>query len=299
MEISLHGTTLNVVSGRNDAYWQRIAGGSWEPQTFRILERFIDRGHCYLDIGAFVGPTLLYGCQLARRAYGFEPDPLAFAELKRNVELNRPLTDNVEILEVCLAPRTGRVSFGSAGQGGDSVSSVLFGNRKTHWTVAALSFDDFARQYDISDCNFIKMDIEGGEYDLLPTMIRHLRAHRPTVYLSLHPCHLGKRKIGWIGKIVARAVQTTRIRPCLRVYKHIYDSQGRPLSFGRLFWICLRKVTVEIVLTDLPWGSPAPSDTAIIADKIHKNPPVTIAGARSYTGGTAANSLSSQGGALI
>src|SRR5690349_10667280 len=120
MDIALNGRHLSVTSGRHDGYWRSIVDGTWEPETFRIFDRFIDREHSYLDVGAFIGPTLLYGCQLAKRVYGFEPDPLAFAELKRNIELNRPLTDNVQILELCLAPKSGQIGFGSAGEGGDS-----------------------------------------------------------------------------------------------------------------------------------------------------------------------------------
>ena len=94
MDIALRDRTLTVASGRNDAYWQVIAQGKWEPATFRVFERFIDREHSYIDMGAFVGPTLLYGCQIARRAYGIEPDPIAYAELQQNIDGNRPVTDN-------------------------------------------------------------------------------------------------------------------------------------------------------------------------------------------------------------
>src|SRR6185437_4254023 len=182
MNITLRNRPLTVVSGRHDAYWRGIDQATWEPETFRIFDRFIDRDHSYIDMGAFVGPTLLYGCQIAKRAYGIEPDPIAYAELKQNIDANRPVTDNVQLFEVCIAPRSGDVAFGNCGQGGDSVSSLLFGDRKTHWTVQGMTFEDFVRQNDIVDCNFIKIDIEGGEYALLPTMLDYLRTHRPTVH---------------------------------------------------------------------------------------------------------------------
>ena len=258
MIVTLRDRTLSVFSGRNDPYWQSIAQADWEPETFRIFERFIDRAHSYIDMGAFIGPTLLYGCQIARRAYGIEPDPVAFRELKHNIDANRPVTDNVELFELCIAPRSGEVAIGNCGDGGDSVSSQLFGDRRTHWTVPGLSFEDFVRQNAITDCNFIKIDIEGGEYQLLPTMSNYLRAHRPTLHLSLHPCHLGKRGIGWIGKIIARVASTLRIRPILRLYRHLYDNRGRPLTFLRLLWICRAKVTVDVVLSDLEWD-PVPA----------------------------------------
>lgn len=253
MLVRLRNRELMISEGRNGAYWRAVAGGEWEPQTFRIFERFIDPQRSFIDLGAYVGVTLLYGCQIARRAYGIEPDPIAFAQLRDNVAANHPLTDNVQLAEVCIAPHSGTVAFGNCGEGGDSVSSLLFGDRKTHWTVPALTFEDFVRQQGITDCGFLKMDIEGGEYALLPTMVPWLREHRPTLHLSLHPCHLGKRRIGWIGKVIARFAATLRVRPCLTLYRHLYDHDGQPLSFGRLLWRCLAKVTVDVVLTDQEW----------------------------------------------
>ena len=261
MRIRLRDKELIIAEGRNGAYWQGVAGGAWEPQTFRIFERFIDPQRSFIDMGAYVGVTLLYGCQIARRAYGIEPDPIAFAELRANVAANHPLTDNVQLQEVCIAPRSGTVAFGNCGAGGDSVSSLLFGDRRTHWRVPALSFEDFIREHAITDCGFIKMDIEGGEYALLPTMLSYLRTHRPTLHLSLHPCHLGKRGIGWVGKLIARLAATLKVRRCLALYRHLYDHHGRPLRFRQLLWRCLAKVTVDVVLTDQAWdGAPGATE---------------------------------------
>ena len=50
-----------------------------------------------------------------------------------NIVLNRPVRDNVRLLNVCIAPTSGEVAFASRGQGGDSSSSLLFGKKKTHW----------------------------------------------------------------------------------------------------------------------------------------------------------------------
>ena len=261
MTVRLGGRALQVARGRNDAFWQRAQQGDWEPDTFRIFERFLDREHSYLDIGAWIGPTLLYGCQLARRAWGIEPDPLAFPELEHNIEANRPLTDNVQLVQACIAPQSGEVAFGNCGAGGDSVSSLLFGDRKTHWTVRALSFDDFIREQQIRDCNFIKMDIEGGEYQLLPTMMGWLAQHRPTLHLSLHPCHLGHRGIASVAKAAVRWAATLRILPCLRLYRHLYDHRGRPMTLRQLLWRCRARITLDVVLTDQEWNAGGQTQT--------------------------------------
>jgi len=256
--LTLRGQALRIQTERHAAFWSEVAQGSWEPATFRIFERFLSPGHTYLDIGCWIGPTLLYGCQIARSAYGLEPDPLAFRELERNIELNRPLSDNVRLANLCIATHSGEVAFGSRGEGGDSTSSLLFGRKKTHWTVKALTFEDFLAQYAIRDVNFIKMDIEGGEYAIIPTMQAWLQAHRPTLHLSLHPCYLKLKPLGPLGRVIRRLTATRRLLRTLSFYRHLYDHHGRELSARQVLWACRAKISMDIVLTDLPWPEAPP-----------------------------------------
>jgi FkbM family methyltransferase len=253
--ISLHDKQFEVSPGHHGSFWRDVSTGAWESDTFAIFDRFLDSEHSYIDIGAWIGPTLLYGCQTAKMAYALEPDPIAYAELAQNVALNKPMTDNVRLLNACIARRSGEVSLGSRGQGGDSTSSLLFGRKKTHWTVRAYSFDDFARQNALTQCNFIKMDIEGGEYQILPTMIEYLKANRPTLHLSLHPCYLKLRPLGGLGRLIARFFGTLKVIRSTSFYRHMYDHNGRALSPTRLLWLCRAKISMDVVLTDLEWGA--------------------------------------------
>jgi FkbM family methyltransferase len=164
------GVSVRVRPGGNDDFWAYYENGNWEPDTAAVFRRFLDAGHSYIDIGAWIGPALLLGCQPAGCAFGIEPDPLAYDELLANIESNRPLTDNVTLFNVCIAPVSGKVSFGSQGSGGDSMSSLLFAGGKTSWTVDGVSFQEWIAASGITDCNFAKIDIDGAGYSLLPTM---------------------------------------------------------------------------------------------------------------------------------
>ena len=53
--------------------------------------------------------------------------------------------------------------------------------------MEGISFDQFIIDNSIDDCNFIKMDIEGGEFTVLPTMQNFLHKEKPTIHLSLNP----------------------------------------------------------------------------------------------------------------
>jgi len=236
LHIALEGNLVHVRCGENNGFWSDYERGLWEPDTQAVFRRFIDTQHSYIDIGAWMGPTLLLGCQLAKRAYGVEPDPVAYAELVENIKYNWPLTDNVQLFNICITPVSGKVAFGSRGNGGDSMSSLLFSNKKTSWTVDGMNFQEWIELNKINDCNFIKMDIEGGEYSVLPTMTAYLRKHRPTLHLSLHPCFLGELEVrGVMAKLkrsILRLKNTIRILNMLRFYKYLYDPHGRGQSWG-------------------------------------------------------------------
>jgi hypothetical protein len=45
-----------------------------------IFKRLINPQYSYIDMGAWIGPTLLLGCQLAKHCHGIEPDLKSYAE---------------------------------------------------------------------------------------------------------------------------------------------------------------------------------------------------------------------------
>lgn len=231
IQVKIGDQILQVRSGVNNDWWAKHQSGMWEPETQLTFRRFNDKSHSYIDLGAWAGPTVLLGCQLAKRAYVIEADPIAFAELAENISLNKPITDNVDLFEVCLAPVSGPVAFGNLGEGGDTESSMLNAGGKTSWIVNGITFDEFVTQNSIDDCAFIKMDIEGGEYSVLPTMRRYLTAVKPTLYLSIHPFVLGNKHTRgiteWLSRTRLRIVTTIGLLDELRTYKYWCEPLGR------------------------------------------------------------------------
>lgn len=56
----------------------------WEDRTFIILDTFLDARRSFIDVGAWIGPTVLYGAAKAQHIYCFEPDPEAYRVLMRS-----------------------------------------------------------------------------------------------------------------------------------------------------------------------------------------------------------------------
>ena len=87
IKIEKNDKTFFVDSSNNTSFWAQLQVGVWEPETFKIFDIFLDKNHSYIDLGAWIGPTVLYGCQNAKFCYAVEPDPVAFKNLKNNIDL--------------------------------------------------------------------------------------------------------------------------------------------------------------------------------------------------------------------
>lgn len=228
-----------VVDMSTDAwgFWDRVGSNTWETHTFEIFKRFLSKEHSYLDIGAWIGPTVLYGAQLSKKCYAFEPDPTAYAILKKNLDLNG-FIKNVETFQMAIAQSTGTITMGSKSNAGDSMSSMLF-NSTSSWTVGSVTLEKFFKTMRITDCNFIKMDIEGGEHVVLPYAKDFIHKLQPTFYLSIHTAWIQDKELFFQTLI-----------DVFSVYKNVYTSAGEKILINDVKGL---PEFSEIIATNLEW----------------------------------------------
>jgi FkbM family methyltransferase len=206
LSVFVHRRAYRVLASEaRSAFWRRVASGQWEPQTFEVLQRFLRPDASCIDLGAWIGPTALYGATLARRVYALEPDPEAFAELSRNVAVNPALRHVIRLHSHGIGTRTGPLQLYAGGfyydqqsEFGDSMSSVFSAAGapdQPSREVQGVDLESFLEREAIDDCNFIKMDIEGGEYAVIPGLWRRLRRWGPpSLYVSFHAPEPSRRE---------------------------------------------------------------------------------------------------------
>jgi FkbM family methyltransferase len=141
----------------------------------------------FLDCGAFDGDTLKKFLDLKiplEAIAAFEPDPANFDKLAQYIRAEKSsLPPNIALYPCGVAASTGQVRF-SAGQGtGSHVSAT--GDAM----IQCVALDEVLPAF---RPNFIKMDIEGAEYEALWGARRLIAEHRPSLAISLyhHPNHL-------------------------------------------------------------------------------------------------------------
>ena len=227
-----------------DNFWQFLQAGRWEESTFIVFDEFLDHRHSFIDMGAWIGPTVLYGVHLAKHCYAIEPDPPAFHNLEHNLSLNPDLAKKVTLFNGCVSDRCGDIPFGSRTRLGDSGSSMLFGDGPGAIIVPALTPAGFCERFDVRDVNFIKIDIEGAERLVLPLLSEMFAPGKPTLHISLHP-FMYKDKQDFADRIVVS----------LKEYRYVFSDRGIMLDSGTLHRVIREALSEDgiysVIATDI------------------------------------------------
>ncbi|GAB2478967.1 FkbM family methyltransferase [Jatrophihabitans fulvus] len=142
-----------------------------------------------VDIGGHVGTFSVRLAQLHPKATvaAFEPSPTTASFLRRNVEQNG-VADRVTVTEAALSGSTGSAGFddNGAGSGLNGLLAARSAGTGTATEVRTVAFDDVVAAL-ASPPQLVKIDCEGGEYDLVlgsdPASWRSVRR----VVIEFHP----------------------------------------------------------------------------------------------------------------
>jgi FkbM family methyltransferase len=150
---------------------------TYEPATTKLLQSIMKPGMTFVDVGAHVGYySLLAARQVGPqgKVYAFEPEPVNYSLLIKNVELNG-------YSNVSAKPKA--VS-GSVGSTALHISALDSGRNSVYRhglpeqgsvQVDTTTLDAFFEAKSWPKIDLIKMDVEGAEQDVLNGMIQLLK----------------------------------------------------------------------------------------------------------------------------
>lgn len=145
--------------------------GAWEPNETRWFVRSLRPGDVVVDVGANIGYYTLLGAALVGergRVYAFEPDPVSFEILERNVRLNG--FENVVLERKAVSKEAGRLQlFLAAHNKGDHRIYAVEGEDRPSIEVEAVALDDYFADLE-HGVDFVKVDAQGAEGVILDGM---------------------------------------------------------------------------------------------------------------------------------
>jgi len=185
-EIKLGDVRLCVADDQ-PTFWDKVEKGLWEPETLALIDQQVAPGTTFLDLGAWVGPTALYAAARGARVIALEADPVALDQFRRNLAVNPALAGHIEVLARAVHAAVGQVRLGARRKPGDSMSSVLVAPGAATWLADTITPLALAARLGKVGRLFVKMDIEGGEYALLPCMRPLIDRPGCAMLVSFHP----------------------------------------------------------------------------------------------------------------
>lgn len=182
------------------AFWSNFSNEIWEPDTLEIIKRYALSGSVFLDVGAWIGPTTLWAAAHGAVVHSFEPDPIALKALSINVHSNTELSGKISIIPCAASDTSGDLEIYSSSLGNSETSVFPTVSRhnniiraQTKITVPKIDISNYVRQIGPQNNKiFMKMDIEGGEFDLLPKFVETARKYHIDIYATIHPQNLVK-----------------------------------------------------------------------------------------------------------
>lgn len=177
---------LNIVGGLGFVPSQALSA---EEQYLAGLDL---TGKVVYDVGAYIGLRTLFFATRAKQVFSYEPNSHNRNRLLRNLRAN-PALSNVVVRPVGVGEAPGSFTVlwneqrpGECVAEGSPVARMLVdrGVPMTKETVPVVALDDEARNQPAPD--FIKIDVEGLELEVLRGAERTLRERHPELFIELH-----------------------------------------------------------------------------------------------------------------
>jgi len=144
--------------------------GFYEPEVTNLLLSKLKQGMTFVDIGAFVGYYTLLGSKCvgsSGKVYSFEPHPVNYAYLLKNIKINR--CSNVVAVNKAVSNFTGS-GYLTIDKEADHHRVTFQPSYANTIEVQTITLDDFFASCENTQIDLIKMDIEGHEIFALQGM---------------------------------------------------------------------------------------------------------------------------------
>lgn len=179
-----------------------MAAGRYEASNARLFDALIQPGDTVVEVGANIGYFTRRYAKLTGsrgRVLAFEPNPMVLPILRKNVRRHPQVT----VYECGLAGVGERLPFYSGSNTAVASANREYTRRHTagghgatiaEFEVVMRRGDDALADADVKRADFIKIDVEGMEIEVLRGLESTLRrSSEVIVFCEFNPCALGYR----------------------------------------------------------------------------------------------------------
>lgn len=169
--------------------------GCFERSTVDCYRRYIKPGDCVFDIGANIGAHTLYFSSLVGEegiVHSFEPTEYAVKKLKENIRLNPDLSRNIIVNHAMVVSAESSEVPDALYSSWNLLSNSdihpdHYGTLKSTGDAGRIILDEYVRSNGVASVDFMKIDVDGYEMDVLYGAEKLLDDFRPVILIELAP----------------------------------------------------------------------------------------------------------------
>lgn len=165
---------------------KEIVSGLYDPDTLAVIRRYVDSNNICFDIGANIGAisfALAKEVQPDGKVFSFEPGPFIYQRLINNLQLNNEYKEIITPINIGLSDNEGCLSWnedtGNRGNAG-CIDIKKDGSIK----IKVTTLDNFMTEKKIQKVDFIKIDVEGMELEVIMGGLETLKKIKPIIYFE-------------------------------------------------------------------------------------------------------------------
>jgi len=173
-----HFRVHNFTQIENEVFWAGLTG-KFERESMKIWLKLCEFSNCTFDLGANTGIYALVAKTINPRAevLAFEPHPVFFKMLKKNVEINNY---DIKCYQNAVSNINGQLSIEDYS---GEVPSLL---------VDAVTLDAVISENNIKKIDLMKIDVETHEPKVMEGFIQHLSVFKPTFLIEIQTNEIGE-----------------------------------------------------------------------------------------------------------
>jgi FkbM family methyltransferase len=155
--------------------------GCYDVETIAIIEKYVKRGGVCVDIGANVGAisfALAKRVSMPGKVYACEPGRFLFERLVENIRLNSGYEKIILPFNIGFSAKK-EVRLWNEDKQNRGNAGFLFIDSNQDERVELVPLDHFFSEQGLDRLDFVKIDVEGMEYEVIKGAVRTIEKYKP------------------------------------------------------------------------------------------------------------------------